>query len=149
MAELPACWAEANRADNIAAALYRIQSEIDILLVNEVADVTRQIQLSSKLLRDLYDLSQIYSERGDYLLCYIDVVLPCFRRTLQDIWLHIQNYPVYTFERIWVDIDEYFQRQGDISLRQRFTLYNDFLVRLNWFLSRSEASSPMIGGSLT
>jgi hypothetical protein len=149
MAELLACWAEADRADDIAAALHRIRSEVDTLLVNEVADVSRQIQLSAKLLRDFYDLFHIYTERGDYLLDYIDVVLPCFRRTLQDIWVHIGNFPVYTFERIWMDLDEHFQRQSDVPLRERFRLYNDFFVRLNWLLSRSEASFPVIGGSLT
>lgn len=140
-AELLACWVEADRADDVAAALHRIQSAVDILLANEVADVTKQIQLSAKLLRDFYDLFLIYSERGDYLLDYLDVVLPCFRRTLQDIKLYIGNYPVHTCNRIWVDIDDHFQRQSDLSLRDRFKLYNDFLVSLNWLLSRSEASS--------
>ena len=149
MAVLLECWREAERAYDIAAALHRIKSEVDLLLVNEVAEVTRQIWLASKLLRDLFDLFPFYSERGHYLLDYLSVILPCFRRTLQDIWLHIGNYPVYRFERIWVDLDDYFQRQSEVSLRERFSLYNDFLVRLNWLLSRSEASSVVIGGSLT
>lgn len=149
MAELLACWREADRADDIAAALYRIQSEVDALLVSEVAYVTRQIQFSSRLLRDLYDLFPIYSERGEYLLGYITLFLPCFRRTLQDIWRHIGNYPVYTFERIWIDLDDDLQRQGDLSLRERFTLYNDFLVQLIRLLSRLEACRPVIGEFLT
>jgi hypothetical protein len=145
MAGLLVCWREAERAYDIAAALHRIKSEVDNLLVNEVAEVTRQIWLASKLLRDLFDLFPFYSERGHYLLDYLSVILPCFRRTLQDIRYHIGNYPKYTFERIWIDLDEDFQRQSDVSLRERFTLYNDFLVQLIQLLSRSEASFPLIG----
>lgn len=145
MAGLLVCWREAERAYDIAAALHRIKSEVDNLLVNEVAEVTRQIWLASKLLRDLFDLFPFYSERGHYLLDYLSVILPCFRRTLQDIRYHIGNYPKYTFERIWIDLYEDFQRQSDVSLRERFTLYNDFLVQLIQLLSRSEASFPLIG----
>lgn len=149
MAELLACWREAERAYDIAAALHRIKSEVDILLVNEVAEVTRQIWLASTLLRDLFDLFPFYSERGHYLLDYLSIILPCLRRTLQDIWYHIGNYPEHTFERIWIALDEDLQRQSDVSLRERFTLYNDFLVQLIQLLSRSESSSPPIGRSLT
>jgi hypothetical protein len=145
MAVLLECWREAERAYDIAAALHRIKSEVDILLVNEVAEVTRQIWLASTLLRDLYDLFPFYRQRGHYLLDYLSVILPCLRRTLQDLRYHIGNYPAHSFERIWIDIDEDFQRQSDVSLRTRFTLYNDFLVQLVQLLSRSEASSPLIG----
>ena len=78
MAGLLACWREAERAYDIAAALHRIKSEVDNLLVNEVAEVTRQIWLASKLLRDLFDLFPFYSERGHYLLDYLSVILPCW-----------------------------------------------------------------------
>jgi hypothetical protein len=145
MAELLACWREAERAYDIAAALHRIKSEVDNLLVNEIAEITRQIWLASKLLRDLFDLFPFYSERGHYLLDYLSVILPCFRRTLQDIRYHIGNYPVHSFERIWIDLDEDFQRQSDVSLKERFILYNDFLVQLVQLLSRWEASSSLIG----
>jgi hypothetical protein len=145
MAELLPCWREAERAYDIAAALHRIKSEVDTLLVNEVAEVTRQIWLASKLLRDLYDLFPFYIERSHYLLDYLSIILPCFRRTLQDIRYHIGDYPAHTFERIWIDLDDDFQRQSDVSLKERFTLYNDFLVQLVQLLSRSEASSPLIG----
>jgi hypothetical protein len=145
MAELLACWREAERAFDIAAALHQIKNEVDILLVNEVAEVTRQIWLASKLLRDLFDLFPFYSERGHFLLDYLNIILPCLRRTLQDIRYHIGNYPTNSFERIWIDLDEDLQRQSDVSLRERFTLYNNFLVQLVQLLSRSEATFPLIG----
>jgi hypothetical protein len=145
MAEPLACWWEAERAYDIAAALYRIKSEVDTLLVNEVAEITKQIWLASKLLRDLYDLFPFYSERGHYLSAYLSVILPCLRRTLQDIRYHIGSYPAHSFERIWIDLDADFQRQSDVSLRGRFALYNDFLVQLVQLLSRWEASFALIG----
>ena len=149
MAELLQCWREAEIAFDIAAALHRIKSEVDIYLVNEVAEVTRQIWLASKLLRDLYDLYPFYIERGHYLLDYLSVILPCLHRTLQDIRYHIGNYPEHSFGRIWIDLDADLQRQSDVSLRGRFTLYNDFLVQLIQLLSRSEATFPLIGPFLT
>ena len=145
MAGLLPCWREAERAYDIAAALHRIKSEVDALLVNEIAEVTRQLWLASTLLRDLFDLYPFYSERGHYLVDNLSVILPCFRRTLQDLHYHIGNYPAHSFERIWIDIEEDFQRQSNVSLRARFRLYNDFLVQLVQLLSRSEASFPLIG----
>jgi len=145
MAELLACWREAERAYDIAAALYRIKSEVDILLANDVAEVTKEIWLASTLLRDLYDLFPFYSERGRYLLDYLAVILPCLRRTLQDIRYHIGNYHKHSFERIWIDLDADFQRQSNVSLKVRFVLYNDFLVQLIQLLSRWEASFHLIG----
>lgn len=149
MAELVVCWLEANRADDIAAALYRIQQEVDVLLVNDVADVITEIRLSSRILRDLYDLFPIYNERVEFLLDHLSTILPCFRRTLQDILNHIGKYPEFSFNRIWVEIDEDLRRQGDVSLVDRFKIYNNFLIQLVRLLSRSDDSYPMIGGSLT
>jgi|SRR5450432_2211298 hypothetical protein len=149
MAELLVCWQEADRADDIAAALHRIQSDVDILLVSEIADIKRQIQFSSRLLRDLFDLFPIYTVRAQYLFDYLAIIIPCLRRTLQDIWHRLGDYPDFSFNRIWVDLDEHFRTQGDVSLKERITLYNDFLVQLVRLLSRSAASFPVIGGSLT
>jgi hypothetical protein len=149
MAELVRCWLEADRADDIAAALYRIQKEVDILLVNDIADVTKQIQFSSRLLRDLFDLFPIFTDRVPYLLDFLATILPCFRRTLDDIWLFLGNARDFTFDRIWIEIEDHFRSQADVSLKQRFILYNDFLIQLIRLLSRFDASLLVIGGILT
>jgi hypothetical protein len=149
MAELVRCWLEADRADDIAAALYRIQKEVDILLLSEIVDVTKQIQFSSRLLRDLFDLFPIFTDRVPYLLDFLAAILPCFRRTLEGIWHHLGDAGDFSFERIWIDIEDHFRAQADVSLKQRFILYNDYLVQLIRLLSRFAASFFVIGGFLT
>ncbi len=138
MAELLLCWRVAEKADKIAAALYRIRSEVDVAYVQELAIVTRQVHLTSRLLRDIFDLSPIYLERVRFVQEYLSIIFPCLRRTLEDIWYRLGD-PDHSLQRVWIDLYEDLTEQGDIRLEERFVLYNDFLVQLVRLLSRSDA----------
>src|SRR3979411_910194 len=103
MAGLLGCWREAERAEDIAAALYRIRLEVDPVLLEDVVDVVRQIQFSSRLLRALYDLSPIYTVRVRVVLEYLVILLPCYKRTLHEIFHHLGD-PGLPFQQIWINI---------------------------------------------
>jgi hypothetical protein len=137
MAGLLGCWREAERAEDIAAALYRIRLEVDPILLEDVVDVMRQIQFSSRLLRDLFDLSPIYRVRVRVVQEYLAILLPCYRRTLQDIFHHLGD-PALPFQRIWVNIYNHLSIEDSMPLGDRFELYNSFLIQLVRLLSRSD-----------
>jgi hypothetical protein len=139
MNELVRCWLEADRADDIAAALYGIQRRANAQIERDIRDVRRQIQDSSRLLRDLFDLVPFYSRRLPYVLDLLQVVQPCIARSLDDIRYHVRNNREYTRERIWHNIRDDFRNQHpNVTLRDRFVLYNEFWIQLIQLLSRSE-----------
>lgn len=146
MAGLLGCWREAERAEDIAAALYRIRLEVDSLLLDDVEDVMAQVQFSSRLLRDLYDLSPIYKVRAHIIQEYLAVLLPCYKRTLQDIFHHLGD-PALPFQQIWINLYNQLSIGDGVPLGDRFDIYNGFLIQLVLLLSRFNAFSSVIAPS--
>jgi hypothetical protein len=103
-------------------------------------DVVRQIQFSSRLLRDLYDLSPIYRVRVRVVLEYLVILLPCYKRTLHEIFHHLGD-PGLPFQQIWINIYNQLSKEDGMPVGNRFELYNSFLIQLVRLLSRSDTLS--------
>lgn len=84
-ARLLSCCREAERADVVARGLDQLRSALSESFHGHLIALAEEIRGSSRLLRDLADRSQVHIARVPIVASYLDVVLPCLRRTLKDI----------------------------------------------------------------
>lgn len=91
MEELLGCWREAQRADKISAHLLHVRNLIGLEFYDNISALLREIESSSRLLRDLYDLFPIYKSRVPIILYYLNVILPSLCKTLHEMVIYIDN----------------------------------------------------------
>lgn len=96
MEELLGCWREAKRADKVAVQLERIRREIDPEFYDHITTVLREIESTSRLLRDIYDLFPIYRSRVPVVLYYLNVLLPSSCKSLKDMALYLEHDRMYS-----------------------------------------------------
>ena len=144
MEELFGVWREAARADKVAAHLSRIRHDLSEEYFERITAVLREVESSSRLLRDFHDLFPIYRSRVPIVLYYLQVILPCYCKTLRDMVIYLDNSELNP-RRQWVLMNERLNDQGGMTLPQRFVMYIDFMVQLIRLLSRCEISTPLIG----
>ena len=97
MEELLGCWREARRVDNIAASLASLRATLDIEFTDHIMAVLREVESTSRLLRDIYDLFPVYRSRVPIILYYLNVLLPSLCRSLKDMALYLEHGSTYTF----------------------------------------------------
>lgn len=142
------CWQEAGRADAIAAAFCQISTDQDMQAFGgEVVDITREVQMSSSLLRDLCDLFLIYRIRAPSIRESLAILLPCFGRTLNDIQYYLGDRKLL-FSARWLNLCRALTAEAGMSLPERFRMYNDYIVQMIRFLSRSGAQPYVISQRL-
>lgn len=144
MEELLGLWREAQRADKVAGELLRIRDTLGLEFYDHITAVLREIESSSRLLRDLYDLCPIYRSRVPVIIYYLNVILPSLCKTLRDMMIYVDNtsLPVRTQ---WTLMYERMGEQGGMTLATRHVMYNDFLIQLIRLLSRYEELFFVIG----
>lgn len=135
MEELFGCWREAERADRAAEGLLRLRTVLDLEFYDQISEVLREVESTSRLLRDLYDLFPIYRSRVPIVLYYLNVVLPSFQRTLKEmkVYLEHENLPA---RAQWTLMSDRLNQQGGMTLAARFVMYVELLVQLVRLLSR-------------
>jgi hypothetical protein len=144
MEELPGCWREAQRADKVAVQLVRIRKEIDSEFYDHITAVLREVESSSRLLRDLYDLFPIYKSRVPIILYYLNVILPSLCRTMKDMMLYLEHDQLSPRAQ-WTLMYERLGDQGGMSLAARFVMFVEGLVQLVRLLSRRGTPLQLIG----
>ncbi|PMD64065.1 uncharacterized protein K444DRAFT_641144 [Hyaloscypha bicolor E] len=139
--ELFGCWREAERADRAAEGLLRLRTALDLEFYDQISAVLREVESTSRLLRDLYDLFPIYRSRVPIILYYLNVVLPSFQRTLKEmkVYLEHENLPP---RAQWSLMSDRLNQQGGMTLAARFVMYVELLVQLVRLLSRSPLYDP-------
>lgn len=144
MEELLGCWREAQRADKVAVQLVRIRREIDPEFYDHITAVLREVESSSRLLRDLYDLFPIYKSRVPIILYYLNVILPSLCRTMKDMMLYLEHDQLSPRTQ-WTLMYERLGDQGGMSLAARFVMFVEGLVQLVRLLSRRGTPLQLIG----
>lgn len=91
MEELLGCWREAQRADKVAANLLRIRNTLVLEFFEHITAVLKEIENTSRLLRDLYDLFIIYRSRVPVVVYQLNVLLPPLCKTLQQMIVYVNN----------------------------------------------------------
>lgn len=135
MEELLGCWREAQRADTVAAHLVRIRNTLEPEFSEQIAAVFKEIESSSGLFRDLYDLFPVYRSRVPIIVYYLNVILPSYCNTLQLMTTFINNDAI-SIRSQWVSIYEHIGEQGGMTLITRFAMFVEFLVQIVRLLSR-------------
>lgn len=129
------CWHEADRADLVAVHLIRLKELFGLEFYDHISAVLREVESTSRLLRDLYDLFPIYQSRFPVVEYYLDIVLPSVQRTLRDMMVYIDNDGL-TPRSQWTIMIERMNSLASLTLASRFVAYNDFLIQLIRLLSR-------------
>jgi hypothetical protein len=135
MEELSGCWREAERADKTAEGLIRLRTILDLEFYDQISAVLREVETTSRLLRDLYDLFPIYRSRVPIIVYYLNVILPSLQRTLKEMKLYLEheNLPA---RAQWSLMSDRLNQQGGMTLAARFVMYVELLVQLVRLLSR-------------
>jgi hypothetical protein len=90
MEELLGCWQEARRADKVAGRLLHIRSTLQQEFYEHITAVLNEIESTSRLLRDLHDLSSLYRSRIPLIVYYLNVLLPSLQKTLQQMTIYVE-----------------------------------------------------------
>ncbi|ESA43993.1 uncharacterized protein NCU09994 [Neurospora crassa OR74A] len=138
------CCHEAERAANVAVALEQLREALPESFHGHLIALAGGIWDSSRRLRDLANNSQSHTERVPLVLDYLNIILPCLCRTLNDIMGYYEDISL-TREMRWRKMyNKMTQEAGGVPLPQRFVLYNNFLVMLGYLLNRSPCFDPNI-----
>lgn len=121
MEELFGCWQEARRCDRVAGELLRIRSATELEFYNPITALLREVESTSRLLRDLHDLFPIYRSRVSIILHYLTVILPCLQKTLRDMLIYIDHEAIPA-PRQWTLMMERLSDQGGMGLTPRFVM---------------------------
>ncbi|KAG9248710.1 hypothetical protein BJ878DRAFT_308741 [Calycina marina] len=139
--EVDQCWLEAKSCDRAALILLRIRNDITVPFHDAITDLLREIETTSRILRDLHDLCSIYSNRIPIVIYYINVILPCLSKTLRDMMIFIDNDQLL-FMAQWTLMNERLEAEGGMKNVDRFVMYIEFLVQIVRLLSRSVLYDP-------
>jgi hypothetical protein len=136
-----ACWREAQRADKVAEGLLRIRTILDLEFYDQISATLREVESTSRILRDLYDLFPFYRSRVPFIICYLNVIIPSLCRTLKEMTLYLEheNLPA---RAQWTLMSDRLSQQGGMTLAARFVMYVELLIQLVRLLSRYERSAP-------
>ena len=122
MDELQGCWLEAARCDRVAIILLRLRNDLTLVFHEHITALLREVESTSRLLRDLYDLLfSIYRNRVGIVIYYLNVILPCLSRTLRDMMIYIDNGQL-SFTAQWTLMNERLGDQGGMPLVHRFVM---------------------------
>ncbi|CCC04853.1 unnamed protein product [Sordaria macrospora k-hell] len=136
------CCHEAERAAIVAAALDQLREALPESFHGHLIALAGGIRDSSRRLRDLANHSPSHIERVPLVLSYLDIILPCLCRTLNDIMGYYEDRTL-TREIRWRKMyNQMTEEAGGVPLPQRFLLYNNFLGMLGYLLNRSPSFDP-------
>ncbi|KAJ2990804.1 hypothetical protein NUW58_g2772 [Xylaria curta] len=133
---LDGCCVEAERADRVGYCLQGLRNSLPEHLHPHLTAVIDQLQVTSQLLRDLADKSQVHLSQVPVMIDYLNVVLPCLCRTLRDIMGYYED-KTMTREHRWRTMYHVMSSElPGTTLPARFVMYNQFLGLLNYMLTR-------------
>ena len=129
------CWQEARRADQVGSALLRIRDNIGLDFYEATTALLREVESSSRLLRDLYDLFPIYRPQVPTVSQHLAVILPSFQKILKDMIIYLDHENLPALDK-WNTMNERLGGQDGMNLTQCFVLYIEYLVQNIRLLSR-------------
>ncbi|KAI0908423.1 hypothetical protein F4823DRAFT_625574 [Ustulina deusta] len=133
---LNGCCVEAERADRVGYCLQGLRNALPEHLHSHLTAVIEHLQITSQLLRDLADKSQVHLSQVPVMIDYLNVILPCLCRTLRDIMDYYED-KFLSKEHRWRTM--YHNMSNELpgtTLPARFVMYNQFLGSLNFMLTR-------------
>lgn len=136
------CCREAHQAEVVARCLDQLRAALSESFHGHLLALAEEIRGSSRLLRSLADLSHVHFARVPIVTTYLNVLLPCFSRTLGDITGYYEDKTLSREIRWRKMYNKMTEEAGGLPLPQRFLLYNHFLSLLKQLLTRYPAYPP-------
>ncbi|OHE92323.1 hypothetical protein CORC01_12385 [Colletotrichum orchidophilum] len=134
---LQGCCLEAEHADIVSVSMEGLRMTLPEAFGGTITTLVDEIRKSGMMLRDLADRSQMHFNRVPILLNYLEILLPCLSRTLDDINKFYEDRTVSKDMRWRKMYHKMTQEANGLPLPQRFMLYNQFLDCLRYLLMRS------------
>ncbi|KAI1116852.1 hypothetical protein F5Y14DRAFT_35494 [Nemania sp. NC0429] len=133
---LNGCCLEAERADRIGSCLQVLRNALPEHLHPHLTAVIDQLQITTQLLQDLADKSQVHISQVPVMIDYLNVILPCLCRTLRDIMSFYEDKSRSKDSRWRAMYHTMSNELPGTTLPARFIMYNQFLGLLNFMLTR-------------
>ncbi|RYO76092.1 hypothetical protein DL766_002297 [Monosporascus sp. MC13-8B] len=134
---LQGCHLEAHRANIVAIQLQGLRAALPEHYYAHLDALIGEIQIGSKLLRDVGDQLLVHIPHVPQVVDYLNVLLPCLCKSLRDITIYY-NDRTMTKEKRWRYL--YYKMGAEhpgILLPARFSMYNQYLQFLLLLLARS------------
>ncbi|OLN97137.1 hypothetical protein CCHL11_02245 [Colletotrichum chlorophyti] len=122
---LQQCCCEAERADLVSMNLEGLRMALPEVYGGHITALAGEVRSSSRILRDLADLSQVHFTRVPILLNYLNIVLPCLSKTLRDILNYYDDRTVSRETRWRRMYHRMTQEVNGLPLPQRFAKQED------------------------
>ncbi|KAH7328890.1 hypothetical protein B0I35DRAFT_404185 [Stachybotrys elegans] len=134
---LRGCCMEAERADIVFFRLEGLKDALGAAGHPHLNATIEEIHNTSRLLRELADLSQVHQDRVAVTLDHLNILLPCLSRSLRDITSFYEDKTISKQNR-WRKMYHSMTKEANgLLLPQRFILYNRYLLLLRDLLARS------------
>ncbi|KAK7992667.1 hypothetical protein PG988_001461 [Apiospora saccharicola] len=134
---LNGCCVEAERARIVSLTLEGLCLSLPEKFHAHLKGLIQQIQLCNQMLLTIADLSQLHIARVPVVTDYLNVILPCFSRSLRDITDYVQNRTLdkeHRWRKMYHDMSE---ELPGTPLPARFAMYHAFLDMLKHLLTKS------------
>ena len=134
---LTGCCHEAERAEIVWFRLDGLKSALGQDGHPHLNMTIDELRVTTRVLRELADLSQVHQDRVPIVLDHLNIILPSLSRSLRDITSHYEDTTLSKQNR-WRKMYHVLTKEAEgILLPQRFALYNQFLYSLRALLTRS------------
>lgn len=133
---LNGCCLEAERARIVSLTLEGLCLSLPEKFHAHLKGLIQQIQLCNQMLLTIADLSQLHIARVPVVTDYLNVILPCFSRSLRDITDYVQNRTLdkeHRWRKMYHDMSE---ELPGTPLLARFAMYHAFLDMLKHLLTK-------------
>ncbi len=130
------CCREADRSNVVARGLDQLRAVLPESFHGHLIALAEEIRVSGRLMRSLADCSQMHMGRIPFMTNYLNVLLPCLSRSLDDIMRHYEDKTLSREIRWRKMYTKMTEEAGGLPLPQRFVLYNHFLMLLKLLLTR-------------
>lgn len=132
------CCLEAERAETVWFRLEGLRKYLPGPNDPHLVATIEEIRTSSRILRELADLSQVHQDRIPVVLDHLNIALPCISRSLRDITSHYEDRTISKNNR-WRKMYHQMAAEGSgLRLPDRFLVYNHYFVCLRDLLTRFE-----------
>ncbi|CAK7198384.1 hypothetical protein SEUCBS139899_001045 [Sporothrix eucalyptigena] len=133
---LGGCYSEAMMANVVAGCVDSLRGFLAEPLRPLMTALSEEMRKCSAVLVRLLEQTRSHPSRVPVLLDYLDLLLPCFQRSLLDIKKYYED-KSKSKEIRWRTMYHKMTEEGGMQLPQRFTLYHQFLLLMSQMLVRS------------
>ncbi|CAK7210508.1 hypothetical protein SCUCBS95973_000807 [Sporothrix curviconia] len=130
------CYNEAMMANMVAGGLDNLRNSLAEPLKPHLAALSEEMRKCATVLVRILEQTRSHPGRVPVLLDYLDMVLPCFQKSILDIRGHYED-KTKTREIRWRTMYHKMSEEGEMPLPQRFTLFHQFFLLLGQLLIRS------------